>query len=130
MTNTNAVAKKEPTEVTTPETTWGGVYFTPRVDVYETDNELVFQCDMPGARPEDIDLRFENHELILHGKVTPRHNREFLFSEYGVGDFYRAFTINEQVKPDQISAEYKLGVLTVHLPKKEEAKPRRIAIQS
>jgi HSP20 family protein len=130
MTDPNAVTNKNATEVTTPETTWGGVYYTPRVDVHETEDALVFQCDMPGAKPDDIDLRFENKELILHAKIAPRHAGQWQFSEYGVGDFYRAFTINEEIKPDQIAAEYKQGVLTVHLPKKDEVKPRRIAIQS
>jgi HSP20 family molecular chaperone IbpA len=85
---------------------------------------------MPGVNPSEIDLRFENHELVLHGKVAPRYAGHWFVNEYGVGDFYRAFTINEEVDPNQIAADYKLGVLTVHLPKKEEVKPRRIAIKS
>lgn len=130
MADTNTIAKQETTEVTTPEPTWGGVYFTPRVDVYENDNELVFQCDLPGVRSEDIDLKFENRELTLHGRVWPRHGGLWLANEYGVGDFYRAFTINEEVDPARITADYKLGVLTIHLPKKDEVKPRKIAIQT
>lgn len=105
--------------------------YIPRVDIYETDDELVFACDMPGAKPDDIDLRFENGELTIHGRVREEESgRKYFLHEYGLGDFYRSFTVNEAIDPDRISAEYKRGVLTVHLPKKEEAKPKKIAIKT
>lgn len=131
MAENNAVLQKEAAEVTTPEVTRGGVYFTPRVDIFETPDELVFYCDMPGVKPDDIDLRFENGELILHAKVQPRQpDARFLVAEYGVGDFYHAFTVHEKVNVNKLSAEYKHGVLTIHLPKAEEVKPKRIAIKA
>jgi HSP20 family protein len=131
MAENTAVARKEAAEVSTPEATWGGVYFTPRVDIFETEDELLFFCDMPGVKPADLDLRFENGELILHGKVQPRQPQtSFLAAEYGVGDFYRAFTVNQKVNVNQLAAEYKQGVLTIHLPKTEEVKPKRINIKA
>jgi HSP20 family protein len=124
------VAQKEASEVSAPESTWGGIYYTPRVDIYETGDELVLACDMPGLKPADIDLRFENGELILHGKVKPRQtNERFFLGEYGVGDFYRSFAINGAFDASKIAAEYKFGVLTIRLPKREEVKPKRIAIK-
>jgi len=128
---TTTVATKEANEVARPEPTWGGTQYTPRVDVYEDANELVFACDMPGVRPEDLDVRYENGELTLHGRVRARQeNVNFLLLEYGVGDFYRTFTVDADVDPNRIAAEYKLGVLTIHLPKKEEVKPHRIQIKA
>jgi HSP20 family protein len=117
-------------DVTAPEQTRGGPHFTPRVDIYETDHELTLYADVPGVRPDGVDLRYERGELILHGKVQPRQQAgSYLLNEYEVGDFYRAFTIHESIDAGRISAECKNGVLTVHLPKVEAAKPRRIAVK-
>jgi HSP20 family molecular chaperone IbpA len=105
-------------------------HFTPRVDIYETDKELVLFADLPGVRPEDVDLRCERGELVLHGGVKPRPaEQHFLVNEYGVGDFYRVFTVHETIDNTRIEAEFKNGVLTVHLPKVEPAKPRQITVR-
>lgn len=103
--------------------------FTPRVDVWENEHEFLFQADMPGVLPGNISLNYENGHLVLHGKVTPAEapNRS-LQREYAVGDYYRQFSVNEDVDAGKISADYKQGVLTVKLPKREELKPRKIAI--
>jgi HSP20 family protein len=130
MADNNAVATKECSERATPETTRGGVYFTPRVDIYETAEGLTLCADVPGVKPDDVDLRYEQGELILHGKVQPRHpNVNFVYEEYEEGDFYRAFTIHESVDAGRIHAECKNGVLIVHLPKAETAKPKQIAVK-
>jgi HSP20 family protein len=128
--NGNALVQKETAEVAKPETTWGGTYFTPRVDIFEDDQGFTFCCDLPGVKPDDVNLRFEKGELQLLGRVTPREHGRYLLNEYGVGDFYRSFTIHEEVDADKIGAELKHGVLTVHVPKKEAVKPRRIAIKA
>ncbi len=120
-------------EVTNPEQTRGGVFFTPLVDIYENDKELTLYADLPGVRPEDLSLRYEQGELVLHAKVRSRYQeneRGFLLSEYEVGDFYRAFAIHESIDAGKISAEFKNGVLAVHLPKMAEAQPRQIAVQA
>jgi HSP20 family protein len=114
-----------------PEATRGGVFFTPRVDIVETDAELTLFAEVPGVRPEDVDLRYEKGELVLHGRVSPRENRPgALLQEYEEGDFYRAFNIHESIDASRISAECKNGVLTVHLPKVEAARPRQIKVKS
>lgn len=113
---------------TRPETTQNALY-TPRVDILEKENELVLFADLPGVKPDDADVRFENGELVLHGKVSPRpFNEGAVAVEYGVGDFYRAFTISEDIDAQRISAELKNGVLTVHLPKVEAVRPRKIKV--
>ena len=129
----NVMAQKEESkaDVTTPEPTHGGITYVPRVDILETENELLVYADMPGCKPEDVDIRYENGQLEIYGKCPPRHeNVEYLLNEYGVGDYYRTFTINEAIDAGKITATYKQGVLTVHLPKSEAAKPRRITVKA
>jgi HSP20 family protein len=131
MAESNVMTAKGRTEQTTPEGTRGGVYFTPRVDIFETDKGLTLTADLPGVRPEDLDLRYDKGELLLHGRVAPRTvNGTLLLSEYEVGDFYRVFTIHESIDSAQISAEFKNGVLTVDLPKVKAAQPKQISIRA
>jgi HSP20 family protein len=106
------------------------VVYTPRVDILETESELLLFVDMPGVEPEDVNVRYENGELILQGRCTARQERmNYMLWEYGVGDFHRAFTINEVVDAGKITAEMKNGILTVHLPKAEAAKPKKITVK-
>lgn len=104
--------------------------FAPHVDIHETEHELLLLADMPGVKPEDIDLRYEKGELTVHGRVMPRNNVGFLLHEYAVGDYHRTFTVRDEIDPTKIAAEYKHGVLTVRLPKRDEIKPMRIAIKA
>jgi len=113
------------------QATRGACYFTPRVDIFETEKELTLQADMPGVRSDDVDLRFENGELILRGPVkAPERAGQAWLSEYAVGDFYRVFTIHETIDSAKINAECKNGVLTIHLPKVEAVQPRKIQIRA
>ena len=107
-----------------------GLCFTPRVDIVETDEESLLLADLPGVKPEDVDVRFDNGELIIDGRCAPRgQGATCLLSEYGVGDFYRAFSISEHIDWQKISAELKNGVLTVHLPKAATVKPKKITVK-
>jgi len=131
MAEPNASATKEPSAGTAPEPTRGGTYFTPRIDIYESAEEVVLLCDMPGVRPQDLDIRFDQGKLSLHGKVKARQAPvQYLLDEYGVGDFYRSFTIGPEVDAGKISAECRDGVLIVHLPRSEKVKPKRIAVKA
>jgi len=113
-----------PVERTLCETT-----YSPRFDIWEDDDEMILYGDLPGVMPEDLDVRFENPVLTIHGKVRPRHGDiKFLYGEYGIGDFHRTFTIGDAIDTDRISAELKNGVVTVHLPKSAKVKPRRIEV--
>jgi HSP20 family protein len=125
------LSKQEQSDVATVERTRGGATYSPRIDIWESDEELVLFADLPGVAPEDLEIQFENRDLRIHGKVVERHgDRRFMFGEYGIGDFYRTFTIGESVDAARISAELKHGVLTLHLPKTEAVKPRRIQVNS
>jgi HSP20 family molecular chaperone IbpA len=103
--------------------------YVPRFDIWETDDELMLCGDLPGVKPEDVDLRFENGELVIHGKVEPRNAQaQYVYQEYGIGDYHRSFTIGEAVDATKIAANMRDGVLTIHLPKTEQMKPRRIKV--
>ena len=70
-------------------------------------------------------------ELSICGCCRQRQDQaDYLRCEYGIGDFYRTFAVSELIDPDRITAEHKNGVLTVHLPKAEAAKPKRITVQA
>jgi HSP20 family protein len=105
------------------------VTFTPRADILETSDELLLMLDLPGVRTDGVDVRFERGELTVHGRCEPSQpSGQCLATEFEVGDFYRAFLIGQEVAADKISAELKDGVLTVHLPRSEQAKARRISV--
>jgi HSP20 family protein len=121
--------QQSPSTATRAEPMRSGRMFTPRVDIYETEKELLLFAELPGVRPEDVELHYEQGELTLHGKVRPPANAPaYLLQEYQAGDFYRAFRINETIDAGKIQAECKNGILTLHLPKAEVARPRKIPI--
>src|SRR5262245_21508084 len=131
MSNNLSQTQKARPEQGAPEGTRGGTFFTPRVDIYETDKELTVLADVPGVRPEDIDLRFERGELLLHARVRQRPRPATpLLREYEEGDFYRVFHVHELIDSDKIEAECKNGVLTIHLPKVEAARPRQVTVKA
>lgn len=109
-----------------------GWSYRPRLDIVESGDEFTVYADMPGTANEGIDVQFDQGTLSIHGRVEPRQKRdiEFLTHEFGVGDFDRELAISEVIEPDRITAEYQKGVLTVHLPKSERAKPRRIPVRA
>lgn len=107
-----------------------GVVTRPRVDVLETEQELMLLADLPGVRPTDVDVRFENGELTIHGRRTPAHpNKKRALWEYEPTHYHRTFRLTEDVAAERIDAALKNGVLTIRLPKAEAAKPRRIAVK-
>src|SRR5262245_185974 len=117
-------------EVVRPEATrGGGAHFTPRVDIVETEHELTLYAEVPGVKAEDVDLHYENGELVLQGRVARHGRRNLLLQEYEEGNFYRVFTVHESIDARRIAAECKNGVLTVHLPKTEAVKPRQISVK-
>lgn len=106
------------------------VAVAPRVDVLETENEFLVLADMPGVRPEDVDIRFEKGELTVHGRrAVARSGAEPVVREYEATCYHRGFVVAETVSADKITAELTGGVLIVRLPKVEAVKPRRIAVK-
>jgi HSP20 family protein len=108
-------------------TTWA-----PAVDIYETEHELVVKADLPDVKAEDLDIRVENNILTIHGerKFEKKVNEDkYLRVERSYGSFTRSFALANTVKTEDIKADYKDGVLTLTIPKREEAKPKQIKVQ-
>jgi HSP20 family protein len=106
--------------------------FRPDVDIYETGEEFVLTADVPGARPESIDLNVEKGVLTLRAGVAQRGPSEArpVSREYGVGGFERTFRIGEGIDVEQIGAELKNGVLTLRLPKSVAKRGRKIEVKA
>ena len=105
--------------------------WSPAVDIYETEGEIVVKAELPGMDRKDIQLNLENNVLTIRGdrrfeKETKEDNYQRIERSYG--GFSRSFSIPTTVDEDQIRADYKDGVLKVALPKKEQAKPKQIQI--
>ena len=109
----------------------GTTSWMPAADIYESDNELVVNLDLPGVDPKAVDVRVENNVLSIRGErqFDEKRNKEnFHRVERSYGPFARSFNLSTAVAPDKIRANYKAGVLSITLPKAEEAKPKRIEI--
>jgi HSP20 family protein len=107
-----------------------GVLARPRVDVLETENEVLLLADLPGVKSDAVDVRFENGELTIHGRrFAGNANKKRALTEYEPTHYHRTFRLTEDIAADRIEAEMKAGVLTVRLPKAEAAKPRRINVK-
>ena len=105
--------------------------WAPAVDIYETENELVIKADLPDVNPQNLDIRVENNILTIRGKrkfESKVNEDNYLRVERAYGSFSRSFSLANSVKTDDIKADYQNGVLTLSLPKREEAKPKQIQI--
>jgi HSP20 family molecular chaperone IbpA len=129
---TQAALEKQEGTVAAPERTHSGPTFRPNVDIVEREDELLLIADVPGANEDNINIDFERGQLSISAKVTPRQKEEmaYLLREYGVGEFSRSFQVGEAIDGSKIDAYLKNGVLTVHLPKTEAVKARKIAVKT
>jgi HSP20 family protein len=104
-------------------------YVTPPVDIYENGEGLVVMADLPGVAKENLDVRVENNLLTIRGRPSRLAAADPIYREYELVSFFRQFELNDKVDQSKISAELQHGVLTLRLPKAEEAKPRKIEIR-
>jgi HSP20 family protein len=107
-------------------TTWA-----PSVDIFETEHELVVKADLPDVKPEELDIRVENNILTIRGerKFEKKVNESnYLRVERSYGSFSRSFSLANTVNSEAIKADYQNGVLTLNIPKREEAKPKQIKV--
>ena len=107
--------------------------WTPAVDIYETENELVLKADLPDVDPNQVDVRVENQTLTVSGErkfEADKSGKGFHRIERSYGRFTRSFTVPTTFDTGNVAAAFKNGVLTVTLPKKEAAKPRQIKIEA
>jgi HSP20 family molecular chaperone IbpA len=122
---------KDKQEVTSPaEQTRPGLVFTPDVDIFETETAITLLADLPGVRPEDLNIDLRDNTLTISGEIFPVEGgeEEDILIEYETGKYYRQFTLSEVIAQDKIDAKLTDGVLRLTLPKVEKAMPRKITV--
>ena len=109
----------------------GGAWMPP-VDIYSTgEHELVIKAELPGMQKDDIDITVENFTLTIRGEKKSEQtvkDEQFHRVERSYGAFTRSFALPHTVDANNVEAEYRDGVLTVKLPRREEAKPKQIKV--
>ncbi len=105
--------------------------WAPSVDIYETENAIIMNAEVPGIDEEDIEIKIEDNTLTINGerkleKETSEENYHRIERSYG--SFYRSFTIPRQIDQDKINAEHDNGVLRITMPKKPESKPKTVRV--
>jgi len=115
-----------------PEQTKPGLLFTPAVDIFENDQELTVVADLPGVKPQNLEIDLRKDTLSIIGDVeAPEGPGETdHIREYRTGRFLRQFTLSEVIDQSKIEASLKNGVLRLRLPKVEKAVPRKIMVQA
>jgi len=103
------------------------------IDVIETDNEYLVRASVAGFDPEQLEITFESNTLTIKGEIREENKDEqqgrYHIRERYAGTFYRSVSLPGMIDQNQISAETDNGVLTIHLPKKPEAQPKRIEVK-
>ena len=105
--------------------------WAPAVDIFENEHELVVKADLPDVKPEELDIRVENNILTIRGErkfEKKVDEKNYLRVERSYGSFVRSFALANTVNSEAIKADYKDGVLTLTIPKREEAKPKQIKV--
>ena len=106
-----------------------GTAYTPEVDVYVNQDEMVFAVDMPGVEKGGVNIEInENNILIIQAKNSQAEPENQVLRQFNIGNYFRAFQIGEEFDKDKMAGKLENGLLEIHIPKKEEAKPKRINI--
>jgi HSP20 family molecular chaperone IbpA len=101
---------------------------TPSVDIYENDNEILLYADMPGVHKDNVTVNIENGKLSISGVRRLEYQGVSKWAEFMDVEYVRSFSIPQSIKVEDVAAKLKDGVLTLHLPKSEAAKPRLIEV--
>ena len=129
---TDELTPRDKQEVQGGEQTRPGRYYVPDVDIAEAEDGLWLHADMPGVEPDAVAVELHDNVLTVQGDVSPASYEGLtpIYSEYRVGSFLRRFALSPRHRFDasRVSAKLVDGVLTVHLPKAEDAKPRRVPV--
>jgi HSP20 family protein len=105
--------------------------WAPPVDIYENENDIVLKAELPGIDPKDVEVKVEDNTLYLKGErkfEKEVKNESYHRVERSYGSFARSFSLPNSISTDKVKAEFKDGLLTLTLPKREEAKPRTVKI--
>jgi HSP20 family molecular chaperone IbpA len=117
-------------EESTPENTRRSPKVRPLVDIYENEDEILLHADMPGVTKEDIAINIDNGKLHLSGIRGIKADGAANWVEFGDVEYVRSFSVPQTIDLEKVNAKLKDGVLRLHLPKSEAAKPRQIEIKA
>lgn len=123
--------KQEVSNTAAEQMNHSGRAYSPDVDIYVNDDEVVFAVDLPGVGKGDVNIQVdETNTLIIRAKNTHREMAGAVIRQFRTGDYYRAFQISDDYDKDRVTASLENGHLQITVPKKESAKPRKIEIQA
>ena len=107
-------------------------WYVSAADIFEYENEVIIEMDMPGVSKDDVDMKLKENEIVVTGHVVHGEDRddEVLYREYDEGHFHRHFVLNDTIDRDKISSVMAEGVLRIVLPKKQAYKQRQIEVKS
>lgn len=131
MSESRELQAKAKNEAATPaEQTRPGLVFTPEVDIFETDLDIIVLADMPGVAAEDLKIDLEDSVLTLSGDVRPWEDpsESDVLIEFEIGKYFRQFTLSDAIDQSKIKARLEDGVLRLTLPKAQKAVPRQITV--
>jgi HSP20 family molecular chaperone IbpA len=105
-------------------------YYVPYTDIFETDDALTVVMEMAGVQKDNVEIKIEDDVLDIEGHIELGNYAELqpVYTEYNIGHYSRKFSLSSKIDQDRIAADLEDGVLTLTLPKVEEAKPRKIEI--
>jgi len=108
-----------------------GQAFTPDVDIYASEDDILFAIDLPGVAKGDVKIDIdENDVLVVQARCGTTEPNKPLLRQFEVGDYYRAFQLSDEYHADKVDAKLDNGVLVVRIPRREETKPRRIQVSA
>jgi HSP20 family protein len=124
------ITKKEANTPEGVERTRPHKVYAPNVDILERKDEIVVTADLPGVDEKSLDITLEKNVLTINGRVESEVHEPYrmAYSEYGIGDYQRAFTLSDEVDKERIQATMKNGILRLVMPKAAAAKTRKIMV--
>ena len=123
--------KQEISSNTAEKIQHSGPAFSPDVDIYVSDDAVLFTVDLPGVRKGDVTIQVdETDSLIIKGKNSYVEPGNSTLRQYNMGNYYRAFQLSQEYDKDRISAKLENGLLEITVPRREEVKPRKIEINA
>ena len=123
--------KQEVSNTAAEQMNHSGPAYSPDVDIYASDDEVVFAVDLPGVGKGEVSILVdETNTLIIQAKNSHAPRKEAVLRQYCIGDYYRAFRISDDYDKDNVRASLENGLLQISIPKKEFAKPRKIEIKA
>ena len=133
MAESKELQVKEKQEIAAPaEQTRPGMVFTPEVDIFENDRNIILLADLPGVAPNNVKIDLRDDVLTLTGEIKPWENPEEsdILVEFEIGRYYRQFNLSQAIDQNKIEAKLEDGVLRLTLPKAEKAIPRQITVSA